>query len=112
MKAPRNRARRARSKAGPLVPGAGASPGRVRERSATRGFAARAELTAILADQSNPANARVVAARTLAEMDGTIGKHQAPPSHTSTAPLASLSRDELVSELGRLRALFELGLIT
>lgn len=75
------------------------------------GYAARAELTEILRDQGNPANARVVAARTLAEMDGHIGRHQAPPVHMATAPLASLSRDELVSELGRLRALLELGLI-
>jgi hypothetical protein len=53
----------------------------------------------------------VFAARTLAEMDGRLGRHQAPPSNLATVPLSQLSRDELVSELGRLRALIDLGLV-
>jgi hypothetical protein len=85
--------------------------GAARNNGPSSGYAPRQELAEILRDQSKPANARVVAARTLAEMDGHIGRHQSPPAHVATAPLASLSRDELVSELGRLRALMELGLI-
>ena len=75
-------------------------------------FAARAALNEVLKSPKNPASARVFAARTLAEMDGQIGKLQQPVSTASTAPLASLSRDELVSELARLRALVDLGLVT
>jgi hypothetical protein len=50
------------------------------------------------------ANARASAARTLAEMDGHIGRHQAAPDRTASTPLAALSRADLVGELERLRA--------
>lgn len=75
------------------------------------GYATRATLAKLLKDPTIPANARVVAARTLAEMDGQIGRHQSAPSATGTAAVASLSRDQLVTELGRLRALLDLGLL-
>lgn len=77
----------------------------------TRSYAARAALEDVVKDQQTPAAAKVFAARTLAEMDGQIGKHQAPPSTRATAPLASLSRVDLEAELGRLRALIDLGLV-
>ena len=81
-----------------------------RDKAKSMGYAARQNLVALAADGRAPASARVTAVRTLAEMDGLIGKHQAPPVRTSTVNLASLSRDDLVSELGRLRALVGLGL--
>jgi hypothetical protein len=89
---------------GPVAPTA-------QNKTKTGGFAARAALSDVLADRQSPASARVFAARTLAEMDGAIGRHQAPPSNLGATPLAQLSRDELVAELGRLRALIELGLV-
>ena len=68
-------------------------------------------LAKVLTDQHSPASAKVFAARTLAEMDGQIGRHQAAPSNLAAAPLSQLTRDELVTELGRLRALIDLGLV-
>lgn len=65
----------------------------------------------VLSDDRSPASAKVFAARTLAEMDGLIGKHQAAPSNVPTAPLASLSREQLTGELARLRTAVELGLV-
>jgi hypothetical protein len=75
------------------------------------GYAAREALAKVLKDQHSPASAKVFAARTLAEMDGRLGRHQAPPSNLATVPLSQLSRDQLVEELGRLRALIDLGLV-
>ena len=75
------------------------------------GYESRAALVDVLKSAKSPASAKVFAARTLAEMDGAIGKHQAAPSATPTAPPASLSRAELVAELGRLRELVGLGLL-
>jgi hypothetical protein len=48
--------------------------------------------------------ARATAARTLAEMDGMIGKHQEAPDRTAGKEEVALSRDELQQELDRLRA--------
>lgn len=75
------------------------------------GYAVSGQLRDLLNRADIPASARVLAARTLAEMDGMIGKHQAPPSHVPTAALSSLSREELVSELSRLRTLVDIGLV-
>jgi hypothetical protein len=63
----------------------------------------RAQLTAILGDPNAPAATRGQAARTLAEMDGLIGRHQAAPDRAGDVPPAELSRAELVAELARLR---------
>jgi Tfp pilus assembly protein FimT len=63
----------------------------------------RAQLTGILADPNAPAATRGQAARTLAEMDGLIGRHQAAPDRAGDVPPAELSRAELVAELARLR---------
>jgi hypothetical protein len=75
-------------------------------------YVVRENLNSILQSEQSSANARVFAARILAEMDGKIGKHQVAPSDTPTTPLASLSRDELADELGRLRELVSLGLVS
>jgi hypothetical protein len=82
-----------------------------RDKGNSKGYAAREALTGVLSDRSSPASAKVFAARTLAEMDGRLGRHQAPPSNLATVPLSQLSRDQLVEELGRLRALIDLGLV-
>ena len=70
------------------------------------------QLRDLLARDDTPAAARVNAARTLAEIEGLIGRHQTAPEKGTTAPLSSLSRDQLQDELNRLRTLFDLGLIT
>lgn len=74
------------------------------------GNSVSAVLLALVQDQDAPAAARVNAARTLAEMDGLIGRHQAEPERSAPS-LATLSRDELVSELDRLRTAIDLGLV-
>ena len=63
----------------------------------------RAALERLLSDPTAPAAARSTAARTLAEMDGLIGRHQQAPDRTRDTPIESLSRTELEAELGRLR---------
>lgn len=60
-------------------------------------------LQALASDPLAPASARASAARTLAEIEGRIGRH-APAPERPTQDVALLSRDELVAELGRLRA--------
>lgn len=63
-------------------------------------------LRALAADTAMPAAARASAARTLAEMQGSIGRH-APPPPRHDVDVAQLSRAELVQELERLRAQFK-----
>jgi hypothetical protein len=70
----------------------------------TLGYDIRSQLQTMVADRSIAANARASAARTLAELDGLIGRHQVAPERTHTASLSTLSRDDLVRELERLRA--------
>ena len=72
----------------------------------------RDQLRELLSAADTPAAAKVNAARTLAEIEGMIGRHQLAPIAGTTAPLSSLSRDQLTAELDRLRTLFELGLVT
>jgi hypothetical protein len=83
----------------------------LRDNKRTSGYAVRAKLAELIEKTDISPMARVSAARTLAEMDGMIGKHQAAPSNAPTAPLASLSRDQLIRELDRLRGLVSLGLV-
>jgi len=63
----------------------------------------REQLDAILADPTAPAATRGQAARTLAEMDGLIGRHQAAPDRAGDTPTGELSRADLLAELTRLR---------
>jgi hypothetical protein len=81
-------------------------------RADLAGYVVRAQLQELLENQELPASARVTAARTLAEMDGFVGRHQSAPEKGTTAPLSSLSRDQLQDELTRLRTLFDLGLVS
>lgn len=68
-------------------------------------------LREILATPDVPAAAKVNAARTLAELEGQLGRHQSAPDRGTTSPLSTLSRGELMGELERLRTLFGLGLV-
>jgi hypothetical protein len=64
----------------------------------------RAQLQRLVSDDNCPAHARASAARTLAELDGLIGKHQQAPERNASAAIEGLSRSDLVAELERLRA--------
>jgi hypothetical protein len=71
------------------------------------GYASTAKTLRDLADRTDiPASARVTAARTLAEIEGLIGRHQQSPDRAAIAPVSSLSRADLVTELERLRYVF------
>jgi len=66
---------------------------------------AQQSLRSVIADPDAPATARAAAARTLAEIEGLIGRHsQAPVDRAVSLPIAVLSRPELERELARLRA--------
>lgn len=75
------------------------------------GYEVAGQLRDLLKNEGLPASARVTAARTLAEIEGLIGRHQPAPERGATAALSSLSRDQLIDELGRLRTLVDLGLV-
>lgn len=72
--------------------------------AARHGFGARAALQALLSDANTTGQARASAARTLAEMDGLIGRHQSSPDRAADIPVEELTRADLVTELARLRA--------
>lgn len=88
--------------AGPSAAPAG--PGQGPFWPAPLGYDVRGTLRAIALDRKANATARTAAARTLAELDGLLGKHQAAPDRTNDRLLSSLSRVELARELARLRA--------
>jgi len=83
-----------------------------RDNSTTNSFQVADQLRSLLNQPDTPAAAKVNAARTLAEIEGLIGRHQSAPIAGATSPLSSLSRDQLTTELDRLRTLFDLGLVT
>jgi hypothetical protein len=76
----------------------------------TTSYGVSDQLQSILNNPDTPANSRVIAVRTLAEIQGLIGRHQAAPERASS-PVHALSRDALVTELERLRTLVDLGLL-
>jgi hypothetical protein len=82
------------------------------DRPGSERYAVADQLRELLSAADTPAAAKVNAARTLAEIEGMIGRHQLAPIAGTTAPLSSLSRDQLQDELSRLRTLFDLGLVT
>jgi hypothetical protein len=63
----------------------------------------RRVLSELLADPSAPPAAKASATRTLAEMDGLIGRFQQAPDRARDVPAHALSRADLVTELARLR---------
>lgn len=67
--------------------------------------AIRSDLVKLSRDRKAPASARVTALRTLAEMDGLVGKLQTQANETAGQPLATMSRAQLEAELARLRAI-------
>lgn len=64
----------------------------------------RQDLLRLSRDRKAPASARVTALRTIAEMDGHIGRLQTGSADTADQPLATMSRAQLERELTRLRA--------
>lgn len=64
----------------------------------------RGDLLKLSRDRKAPASARVTALRTLAEMDGHIGRLQKGGADTADQPLATMTRAQLEDELRRLRA--------
>jgi hypothetical protein len=73
-----------------------------------RGFPVNVSIERLLSDLATDPNAgaqaRVAAARTLAEIKGLTGRHQPKPDRADNTPIDELTRDELVSELSRLRS--------
>lgn len=61
-------------------------------------------LTKLANDPNAGAQARASAARTLAEIQGLLGRHQAKPDRTGETPIDELTREELAQELSRLRS--------
>jgi hypothetical protein len=60
----------------------------------------------LLNSDDTPAAAKATAARTLAEMEGRIGRHQiAPSERLAVSPVSALTRADLEQELARLRTL-------
>lgn len=57
-------------------------------------------LRQILIDAGASAAAKASAARTLAEIEGVLGRHASPPKDASK-PLASMTREELEAELAK-----------
>lgn len=55
-------------------------------------------LRSILTDTTASAAAKASAARTLAEIEGALGRHAAPPA-SSAKPLTEMTREELEAEL-------------
>ena len=96
-----------------LVPGKGpvqnTGPDKVlssrgeRVRRSPSGYDVGAKLREVLDNPNAPPQARAAAGRTLAEMAGLIGRHQAAPDRGASVPVGQLSRADLVSELERLR---------
>jgi hypothetical protein len=64
----------------------------------------RVELEKLSRDRRAPASARVTALRTIAELDGHIGRLQSQAQDVSDSPLSTMTREQLENELVRLRA--------
>lgn len=65
----------------------------------------RATLLALIQDPTTPPVAKSSVIRTLAEIDGLVGRHQMAPDRGADTQVQELSRADLVAELERLRAL-------
>jgi len=96
---------------GPLIatePDRVAAVASVQDNIAAAGFNAAAILADIARNPDTNAAARASAARALAEIEGTLGRHAQAPVR-DTADVAQLSRADLVRELERLRAACQAG---
>lgn len=82
---------------------AGGTPPVVRSE-AGQGLVSRAALLSLLSDDNATGAAKASAARTLAEIDGLIGRHQSRPDRAAAIPVDELTKADLVAELARLRA--------
>jgi hypothetical protein len=102
------RDKRGRTRAGPAS--GPRNVGSTRDSGTNDGYEVAA-LQSVIADPEASAMAKVSAARTLAEMDGRLGRHQAAPERGDAMGLSVLSRDQLAQELDRLRTLIDFGLV-
>lgn len=64
---------------------------------------ALATLREVCADRDAPAAARAQAARTLLEIEGSLGKHAKAPERQDK-PLSDMSREDMAAEIAALRA--------
>ena len=85
-------------------PTKGAAPPQKAAKADRTGADALATLAEIANDPNAAAAARTAAARTILEIQGQLGKHQAAPdAGTARVPLSQATRGELEEELSRLR---------
>jgi hypothetical protein len=61
------------------------------------------DLQALILSPTTPPVAKASAIRTLAEMQGLLGRHQQAPDRGQDTPVEELDRAGLVAELSRLR---------
>jgi len=61
------------------------------------------DLQALILSPTTPPVAKASAIRTLAEMQGLLGRHQQAPDRGQDTPVEELDRPGLVAELSRLR---------
>ena len=83
--------------------GLGQAKPKVRDNKMSPGYDVRAKLLKVMDNPKASPQAQASAGRTLAEMDGLIGRHQAAPAKGSSVPVRQLSRAEPEQELERLR---------
>jgi hypothetical protein len=76
---------------------------KLRDNKMSPGYDLRAKLLKVMDNPKATPQAQASAGRTLAEMDGLIGRHQLAPSQAAKAQVGTLSRADLEGELARLR---------
>ncbi len=76
---------------------------KLRDNKTSSGYNLRAKLLKVMDNPKASPQAQASAGRTLAEMDGLIGRHQTAPAKGASVPVGQLSRAELEQELARLR---------
>ena len=86
-----------------LVPGPDKQGNNKRDNKMSRGYDVRAKLLKVMDNPKASPQAQASAGRTLAEMDGLIGRHQTAPNRGASQPVGQLSRADLEQELARLR---------
>lgn len=81
-----------------------------RDRGDIKRYDIRLKLQEVLDNPKSSPQSKAAAGRTLAEMEGLIGRHQIAPDRTAITPINALSRSELEVELARLRDKCKLSL--
>jgi len=86
-----------------LVPVVSGHRDKVRDNKMLKSYDLRDKLLKVMENPKASPQAQASAGRTLAEMDGLIGRHQTAPAKGASVPVGQLSRAELEAELARLR---------